>query len=239
MSRATETPAFKYVGGELELFEKAVNWKRYWRNGIQPYVGGDVLEVGAGIGANTRTLSDLPHRSWTCLEPDGTLAAQIPPMGPRYSTRVGTTKELATHERFDSILYIDVLEHIEDDRGELIRAVRQLKAGGYVIVLSPAHQFLYTPFDRAIGHFRRYSRAMLRAVAPPELREVKVVYMDSAGMLASAANRLVLNQSMPKESQILAWDRIMIPVSRRLDPLLLNRVGKSVLGVWQRGALIG
>jgi Methyltransferase domain len=235
MSRPVEATAYEYIGGELALFEKAVNWKRYWRHRVQPFVGGDVLEVGAGTGSNTRLLSDVPRRSWTCLEPDRTLAGRILSMGRGYTTRVGTVEDLSAGERFDSILYIDVLEHIEDDRGELSRAAGHLNSGGHLIVLSPAHQFLYTPFDRAIGHFRRYSRAMLRAAGPAELREVEVVYMDSVGMLASAANRLVLGQSMPSEIQILAWDRLMVPVSRALDPLLWNRVGKSVVGVWQRG----
>jgi SAM-dependent methyltransferase len=234
VSASAKAGEFEYIGGELRLFEKAVNWKRYWRGRIRPFVGGDVLEVGAGIGANTRALSNLAHTTWTCLEPDATLASGIPEMGPEYFRRVGTTEDLAAHEQFDSILYIDVLEHIEDDRSELRRAADHLKPGGYVIVLSPAHQFLYTAFDCEIGHFRRYSRTMLRAVGPTECREVKFIYMDSVGMLASAANRYLLKQSMPKESQILAWDRMMIPMSRAVDALLFNRAGKSVLGVWQR-----
>jgi hypothetical protein len=234
MSQAAETPAFEYVGGELALFEKAIRWKRYWRNQTEPFIAGDVLEVGAGIGANTRSLSGLPHRSWTCLEPDAALAAKIPPMGPGYSTRLGTTEDLDAPERFDSILYIDVLEHIEDDCSEMARAAAHLKPGGYVIVLSPAHQFLYAPFDRAIGHFRRYSRSTLRAAVPPGLREAKLDYLDSVGLLASAANRMLLRQSMPTQSQILAWDRLMIPVSRVLDPLFFGNAGKSILGIWQR-----
>jgi SAM-dependent methyltransferase len=234
MSRSAETPVFEYIGGELALFEKAIRWKRYWRSRIEPFVAGDVLEVGAGIGANTRALSGLRQHTWTCLEPDAALAAKIPVMGPGYSTRVGTTAELNASERFDAILYIDVLEHIEDDRAELLRAAVHLKPGGHIMVLSPAHQFLYTPFDRAIGHFRRYSRSSLRAAAPPELHQTKLVYLDSVGLLASAANRLFLDQSMPTESQILAWDRLMIPLSRVLDPLFVGNAGKSVLGVWQR-----
>lgn len=234
MSREAASPVYEYAGGELELFEKAVRWKRYWRNRVQPFVAGDVLEVGAGIGANTRALADLPHRSWTCLEPDPALAARIPSMGPGYAKRVGTTECLGASEGFDTILYIDVLEHIEDDRGELARAAAHLRPGGHVIVLSPAHQFLYAPFDRAIGHFRRYSRASLRAAAPVSLRETKLAYLDSVGLLASAANRLLLSQSMPTESQILAWDRVMVPISRLLDPAFMGRAGKSILGVWQR-----
>jgi hypothetical protein len=63
-----------------------------------------------------------------------------------------------------------------------------------------------------------------------------MVYLDAAGLLASAGNRLLLRQSMPTERQILAWDRLMIPISRAIDPLFGHRLGKSVLGVWQREA---
>ena len=63
---------------------------------------------------------------------------------------------------------------------------------------------------------------------------MKLLYLDSVGMLASGANRLLLSQAMPTERQILTWDRLMIPVSRVLDPLLGYTVGKSILGVWKR-----
>jgi len=103
-------------------------------------------------------------------------------------------------------------------------------------VLSPAHEFLFTPFDTAIGHFRRYSRASLRASAPDTLRTEKLVYLDAAGMLASAANRLLLQSSMPTERQILTWDRLLVPISRLVDPIFAGRIGKSVLGVWRKDA---
>jgi len=224
-------PPFAYVGSELSIFEKAHNWKSYWRDQIAPYVGGDVLEVGAGIGANTRVLADLPFESWTALEPDAGLAEQIELPTPRHRKLVGTLEEVAEH--FDAILYIDVLEHIEDDRGEMQRAAEHLKPGGALIVLAPAHPFLYTPFDKAIGHFRRYTRGSLAAVAPAGLDEARLVYLDSAGMLASAANRVLLKASMPTERQILTWDRVLVPVSCAIDRVFAGRVGKSVLGIWR------
>jgi len=232
MSGAAEAAPFEYAGSELALFEKAVHWKRYWRARIAPLVHGDVLETGAGIGANTRLLADLPYRSWTCLEPDAALAAQIELPTGLHRKITGTIADLT--ESFDTIIYIDVLEHIEDDAAEMARAAARLNPGGHVIVLAPAHGFLYTPFDAAIGHFRRYSRASLRNAAPAGLRESKIIYLDAAGLLASAANRLLLRQAMPTERQILAWDRLMIPISRAIDPLFGHRLGKSVLGVWQR-----
>jgi SAM-dependent methyltransferase len=222
---------FEYVGSELTLFERARNWKQYWRAQIAPFIKGDVLEVGAGIGANTRLLTELPHKSWTCLEPDASLAKEIT----KQKVIVGTLAEVANS--FDTIVYIDVLEHIQDDAIEMSRAARHLKPGGHLIVLSPAHQFLFAPFDKAVGHFRRYSKDSLReAAAQAPLREIKMTYLDSVGLLASCANRLLLKQSMPTEGQILTWDRLMIPASRVLDPITGGCVGKSIIGVWTRAA---
>jgi len=235
MTRVVADPEFRYVGSELELFKKARNWKAYWRARIAEFVRGEVLEVGAGIGANTLTLSSLTYERWTCLEPDAALAARIElPAGGRHKTVVGTIADLDVEAKFDAILYIDVLEHIEDDRGEMARAADRLKPGGALIVMSPAHPFLFTPFDAAIGHFRRYTRLSLHEAAPATLSVEKLVYLDAAGMLASAGNRLLLRSAMPTERQILIWDRLLVPVSRVIDRLFAGRLGKNVLGVWRR-----
>jgi len=234
VSPAADSP-FKYEGSELDLFEKARNWKAYWRAQIRDFVRGDVLEVGAGIGANTLTLAGLDFERWTCLEPDAALAARVTlPPGGRHRSEVGTIDDLPADARFDSILYIDVLEHIGDDRAEMARAAARLNPGGAVIVLSPAHPFLFTPFDAAIGHFRRYTRSSLAAAAPEGLRIEKLKYLDTVGVLAVAANLWLLKSSAPAESQILLWDRVLVPLSRIVDPMLAGRVGKSVLGIWRK-----
>ena len=224
-----------YPGLELKLFEQAHNWKSYWSSRIAPYVRGAVLEVGAGIGANTRLLASLDFVHWTCLEPDQSLAQQIElPLGGRHGLTLGTIDDLDAGQQFDSILYIDVLEHIAEDGAEMARAAARLRPGGALIVLSPAHPFLFTPFDEAIGHYRRYTRATLRQTVPPCLAEVTVTYLDSVGMLASLGNRLLLGQSMPTAQQIGVWDRWMVPPSRIADRLTGGLIGKSVLGVWRR-----
>jgi SAM-dependent methyltransferase len=226
---------FAYAGTELEIFDKAVRWKRYWARHIAPYIRGNVLEAGAGIGANLKVFSRLPFRRWTCLEPDRNLLEQLRntlPDPTRYEAVAGTLEDLPAR-RFDAILYIDVLEHIEDDRAEMSRAAARLNPGGSIIVLAPAHPWLFTPFDAAIGHFRRYTRKSLAAAAPPALRQEKLIYLDSVGLAASLANRLLLKSAMPSHSQIQAWDRLMVPVSRVVDPLLGYHAGKSVLGIWR------
>ena len=127
-----------------------------------------------------------------------------------------------------------MLEHIEDDAAELARAAEWLRPGGHVVVLSPAHQWLFTPFDKAIGHFRRYTKKSLKAVAPPGAELARLAYLDSVGLLASIGNRVILRRAVPSAGQIAAWDKLMVPLSRALDPVLAHTVGKSVLGVWRR-----
>jgi len=227
---------YQYAGSELEIFEQAHNWKAYLSRSMARYLRGSVLEVGAGLGANTRQFATLGFDRWTCLEPDAALLEQIQPGPPplnRHELVLGDLRALDAARRFDAILYVDVLEHIEDDAGELRRAAAHLSSGGALIVLSPAHPWLFTPFDRAIGHYRRYTRRSLQQVAPRTLRREKLVYLDSVGMLASLANRCLLNQSMPTAAQIRTWDNVLVPCSCRLDPLFFGTVGKSVLGIWR------
>lgn len=236
----SEPDPFTYAGGELDLFAHAQNWKRYWSAQLRPYLRGEVLEVGAGIGANTRFLRTAAQQRWVCLEPDAALLeslrqafGQNPPNEP-CEPRLGTLQSLEDHERFDAILYIDVLEHIAEDRSELANAAQRLKPSGRVVVLSPAHAWLFSKFDASIGHFRRYTRSSLLAAVPSELTTERLVYLDSCGLFFSLANRLLLRQSLPTKQQILFWDRRVIPLSRIIDRFLLYNAGKSVLGIWRK-----
>jgi SAM-dependent methyltransferase len=230
---------FQYQGDELEVFAHATNWKSYFGSHLRPLLCGRVLEVGSGVGATTRLLCDGRQVSWQCLEPDARLADQMrerlarAPLPIPVEVDVATVADLPAGAVYDTILYIDVLEHVEDDRGEMERAAAHLAPGGRVIVLAPAHQWLYTPFDQAIGHFRRYSARTLRTVTPPTLRIERIFYLDSAGLLASLANRLLLRSASPSLRQVRFWDGVLVRVSRLTDPMSFFCLGKSVVGVWR------
>ena len=235
--------AGKYVGDELGIFARAVAWKGYFGAILRPYIGGNVLEVGAGIGATTAVLCNNKVRLWVCLEPDPehvrTLAERIEKedLPPVCRANLGTLQDIDKSDCFDTILYVDVLEHIADDRSEVLCAASRLNANGTLVVLSPAHPWLFTDFDRAIGHYRRYTKASLTALKPAECRLERLLYLDSLGMLLSLGNRLLLKQSMPTMSQIRFWDRWVVPLSRSLDPLLDFSVGKSIVAVWRKSSL--
>jgi SAM-dependent methyltransferase len=231
---------YTYIGSELDLFATADTWKSYVRRQVVPYLGRDVLEVGAGHGGTTRVLCRGGADSWLCLEPDPALADRLTDainsgaLPDCCRARVGTLAGMGERDVFDTLLYMDVLEHIEDDRTELAHAADHLRSGGHLVVLAPAHQWLFSPFDASIGHYRRYTKRTLRAAAPTGLTLVKLVYLDAVGLLASLGNRLVLRSSMPNPRQIAAWDKLMVPVSRLIDPLVGYSIGKSVLAVWRK-----
>jgi len=181
---------------------RALDWKDYWSD-------------SSSTSSRRRARGGRRHRHKTpesseatdssagsCLEPDRQLLEQLksglerqPAQGLCELFR-GTVADLTAGERFDAILYIDVLEHIEDDRGELSRAAARLKPGGHLVVLSPAHNWLFSRFDASIGHYRRYNKKTLLAAAPRGLTLKRTVYFGFlrpvrlAGQPPLAPNRI-------------------------------------------------
>ena len=238
--KKTAGGSFAYDGNELDIFAAAHNWKLYWSSQIRHFIGRNVAEVGAGIGGSTAYICDGSQERWVCVEPDPYLASllhskvaekQLPSI---VTVRNSTLSRLPSTETFDTILYIDVLEHIEDDTAEAQQATEHLAAGGRLIVVAPAYPALFTAFDRAIGHYRRYTSGSLKLLAPDTLKPLRCHYLDSAGLIASLGNKLLLHATVPTQDQIRLWDQFLVPTSRILDRLFLHAIGKSILGVWER-----
>jgi SAM-dependent methyltransferase len=230
--------AYKYPGQELDLFQYAKNWKKYFSKHLKPFIKGKVLEAGAGTGSNTPILNDGSAPQWMMLEPDAAMAAALEKdvTGKKYpancNVKQGTVVDM--EQFFDTIIYIDVLEHIEADAEELKKAASLLNKGGHLIVLSPAFPYLYSPFDKAIGHCRRYNIKTLKKITPPGLSMIRCRYYDSIGFFASLMNKTLLKQKMPTLNQVLFWDRWMVPVSAITDKLFLHGFGKSIIAVWEK-----
>ena len=227
-----------YIGNELEIFKNATNWKEYFCSHINKYINGDVLEVGAGIGVNTSyLLNNNKINSITCIEPDQVLCSQIKENHKKTNITSadiinGTIQH--TNKTFDTIIYIDVLEHIEESKKEIEIIRNKLNKGGHLIVLVPAFNFLYSEFDKQIGHFRRYNKKKLREEINQTLKEKKIFYLDSLGFFASLANKLILKKNTPSEKNIHFWDKKLIPLTKLFDKLICFTFGKSLIGIYQK-----
>jgi hypothetical protein len=147
---------------------------------------------------------------------------------------VGTLGSLASKPTFDCLLYLDVLEHIHDDQWQISQSASLVRPGGHIVILAPAHPWLFSKFDERVGHLRRYDKNRLRSLKPRGWLEKKLIFLDSVGMLLCLGNALVLRRAMPSWAQIVIWDRLCVPISRALDRLLLEKLGKSVIVAWQK-----
>ena len=155
---------------------------------VKKYVRGHTLEVGAGVGMVTRELSRFAD-SVLAIEPSRVLFQEL-----AFSTSDlanvkvlrSTTDELISsgnQQKFDSLIYLNVLEHIENDTDELKVARKLLNPDGHIIVVVPAHQWLFAPIDRLTGHFRRYSKASITKVIESNFNIVKLWNFDSVALL--------------------------------------------------------
>ena len=134
---------------------------------FRPFLGQRVLEVGCGVGSILELLAPRERLFGIDVEPEVLDFARA-----RFNGEPGfgfermdagrldeAQAERLRRERFDSLVCINVLEHIEDDPATLAAFHRILEPGGVAAILVPAHQWLYGPCDGLDGHFRRYSRA--------------------------------------------------------------------------------
>ncbi len=139
---------------------------------------------------------------WVCLEPDPSLARGIRrkleggELTPSCSVVQGFLADLPADFRADTIIYVDVMEHIDDDHAEFVSANRYVAPGGQLVVVSPAHMWLYSPFDKEIGQFRGYNKKTFsERLTAPDMTLGRIFYLDSVGLVASLANRLILKQT--------------------------------------------
>ena len=227
-----------YLGTELDAFAHASNWKQYLRHVIKPY-----LQRPCPRSRRRNRRRRRPHSEAARRRP-GRRSNQTPHLpadcrSAHPSLRdpvriiIGTLDAIRPEPLFDCVIYIDVLEHIEKDAEELRRAAARLITGGTIVVLSPAHQSLYTAFDEAIGHYRRYDRRSLSALTPAGTTLVDLRYLDSTGLWLSLGNRVLLRSSSPTVAQVTLWDSWCIPISRRLDPFSATVWGNPS---WRCGA---
>jgi SAM-dependent methyltransferase len=204
---------------------------------VRPHLGANVLEVGSGLGSITQHLAE--GRRLVATDIDDTCVAGLHERFDGVDNVEVVQADLRnweTDEEFDSVVMINVLEHIEDDAGALAGLSRFLKPGGSIVIYVPALNGLYGPWDLTVGHYRRYSRPRLRSVfeeaglEPGEIRYANLLGIPAwvAFSRFSKADATSVGKSLP------IWDRIGVPAGRFLERHVRVPIGLNVLGVARR-----
>tara|TARA_B110000438_G_C15741422_1_gene618652 strand:- start:82 stop:771 length:690 start_codon:yes stop_codon:yes gene_type:complete len=221
-----------YPGKELENFDLASIWRKYIYFLIKKYIKGSVLEVGAGIGSFTNNYSSLENNGITLTEIDNNNYKIIKERfkNRNYFFYQSVTKELKG--KFNTIMYLNVLEHIEKDTVEINDALEKLDDNGYLIILVPAHNKLYSKFDEAVGHFKRYEIDYFNKLKLNNAVIEKTFFLDCMGYFLYYINGVFFKEDVyPSKLKILIWDKIFTPITFFLDKILNYKFGKNLLCV--------
>jgi len=234
-----------YAGRDLESMSFARNYHRWILDLFAPHLGRRLVEVGAGTGSFSELLLARGADSLTLVEPSPEMHRRLVERlrGAGGATRLriyndtfaGAAPRLAAGERPDSVIYVNVLEHVEDDVAEL-RVVREVLArGGRLFLFVPAFNWLYGSFDRQVGHHRRYTRRGLVAKCESAgLKVVRAVYFDAAGVLPWWVKYRLLRSEKMEPAAVKFYDDFCVPVVRRVEAFVPPPLGKNVLLVAEK-----
>jgi SAM-dependent methyltransferase len=220
----------------LDSLDGAVNYADWIYSMMEPDLGERVLEVGAGHGTMTQRLAVGRRVTATEVSPASVaLLEERYRDDPAVEVRHGDIAETLGSGGFDSIVMVNVLEHIADDAGALRQLRQALVPGGRLFLFVPAFEVLYSEFDRQVGHHRRYRRPQLEAlVAEAGLEPVEARYVNSLGALAWWLLAKKLRQVPTRQWSARTYDRAVVPLLRRLERRWIPPFGQSILCVARR-----
>lgn len=227
----------------LQVIAKAGSFNRWMYDEIKPFLKGDVLEIGSGIGNISKqvirdgfqvTLSDYNPEYCAILKKNFTgntnleNVLRIDLLHPGFEMHYESL-----HDKFDSIFLLNVIEHLANDALALRNCCYMLKPSGHLLVLAPAYPWLYCRLDKELGHFKRYRLTELKKLFHHEnLALLHGCYFNFTGI----AGWLLFGKIFRKKllgSEMKAFNSI-VPFARLMDKIVLKKAGLSVIVVGRK-----
>ena len=223
---------------DLRQMEQAVNYRRWQFEMVKPFLGKRILEVGGGIGNFTLQLAE-EGRHVVSVEPNDYCFQQL-----EEKTRTLTNvraiqatvetldESLTAEDRFDSVVMMNVLEHIEDDTGILKKLKMRLATDGRVVILVPAGSWAFGKLDERLGHYRRYSKGSTRGLfAEAGFRIEFMRYYNFIGIWGWWWNAKLGKLEGQSDTQIQFFDRRVVPLVSWIERWICPPLGQSILVV--------
>jgi SAM-dependent methyltransferase len=234
-----------YEGNDLESMSFALNYHRWILELFAPYLGSRLVEVGAGTGSFSELILERKPESLTLVEPSRAMHAILDGRAREWATRADVetrngvfavvADEVCVRRRPDSIIYVNVLEHVHDDEAELRAVNRTLGRGGRVFIFVPAFKWLYGGFDRRVAHLRRYTRPELemKCVAAG-FKVLKSVYFDFPGIAPWWVKYCLLKSDEMEPGLVKLYDRCVVPFVKVAERIVPPPLGKNILLVAEK-----
>jgi SAM-dependent methyltransferase len=223
----------------LEVIAKADRFNRWMYDQFKHQLKGEVLEIGSGIGNISKlvigeghhiTLSDYNQEYCEVLKKKFQSYKNV-----REVTSIDLLQPdfentyLVYKEKFDSIFLLNVIEHIKDDELAVKNCQYLLKKDGHLILLAPAFSWLYSTFDRQLGHFKRYAlKSLTDLLTKNNFRILSGSYFNCAGIAGWLVFGKILNRKVLNRGEMAAFNKI-VPLARIIDKILGRKIGLSII----------
>jgi glycosyltransferase involved in cell wall biosynthesis len=215
----------EYGSQILGRLSRAPKFNAWMADTIRPYCGNHILEIGSGVGNLTHKL--IPRRKYVVsdinplyMQTLSRLRADRPYLKAAYCDVTDFASFPKEEGPFDTVICLNVIEHVADDHASLRNIREVLAPGGRAIVLVPQGQWNFGTLDEVLGHQRRYSEASLRALAQESDFVVeKIIRFNRVGTPAWWLNGKILRRRIFGLGQILALN-VLTPLFRRIDGVL-------------------
>jgi ubiquinone/menaquinone biosynthesis C-methylase UbiE len=227
----------------LEDNAQTPNYNRWIFESFRDFLGNCILEVGSGIGNITGYIAEDTERQVILVDIMDEFTSVLKS---KYSSNKNVKifkcdvldKEfinLVSDFRIDTVLCINVLEHLWDDLKALRQMKKVMRSGAQLIILAPAFKFLYSRWDKAIGHYKRYTRKeLMQLLDSAGFKVKKAYYMNFIGFFGWLINAKILNFSPGSSKSIIRqavlFDRY-VNILSRMEHAFHPPFGLSVFAV--------
>lgn len=216
----------------LDLLKDTYNYNHWIYSLLRPWLGNNVLEVGSGPGNLTRFLLD--REQVLCIEPNVLYCSQLEKLAAVHrniTIENGDDRLLEEQQypnRYDTLICLNVLEHIENDMETLQRFYNTLSNNGVLLLYVPASQWAYGTLDRNMGHFRRYNKIILKErVRQVGFEIVRCRYVNLIGVFGWWWTARCLKDSFINPQKARLVDK-WVPILSALENICPPLVGQSL-----------
>lgn len=229
-------PMIKYQGlSTLEVLEEAKNYNRWIIEQFLSYIKSPLLEIGSGTGNISKFFAN--ERNVTLSDIDDGLVKSLKKKFKKKNSLIVEKLDIVGNvrkkeiEKYQTIIAINVLEHITDDEKALINMHRMLKENGKILLLVPAKKIAYTRLDKSIGHVRRYEKEeMIRKLQKSGLIVEKIYFFNIVGLLSWIVRDKLERSHHMKPYQVILFDKI-VPFVKMIESFVKPPIGVSLIAI--------